>query len=554
MNPTEWRADPVGSTCFVFGLFLLLFGLYSRVIKNAYLSEPLLSTLFGIALGPRILGAVNLVPEQWMDEEGGEAEEARETLKWFCRIVIGIQVLFAASTLPSRWLLEGKNVKSLIVLLIPVMTVSWLVTGALVKLCLPSTRMSEALMIGACIAPTDPVLANSVVKGIFAEQHVPQYIRELLVAESGINDGFGSPFLFIPLFAVLNNYEAGKTARDFFLYTAFWDTFWGSFLGGMIGYAARKGLKIARRKETIDRESMLVFSVALAFFTIGIANIFKTNELLACFFAGTALNWTDKISTPTSQKEWNFFFDTSVFLLLGSILPFSTWADPNFLPLGRLVLLGVLILILRRLPVVLFLQNHVPLIKARKEATFVGFFGPIGVGALYYALVATEELPHDYTSRSRIIPVVTFVVFCSIIVHGTSAPLIMRQSRPLFYSIFLTFGSQVARNLPALALQKATPTDVAEATERDPLLRHSSTHQRISQAAATSAEDLDEDEELDEDRKAGVAYPAMGGDENLHHAKSKRGSSGRRDSTRSPARSTSRIRQSLLAPPDGNPV
>lgn len=89
----------------------------------------------------------------------------------------------------------------------------------------------------------------------------------------------------------MNSFNPGATFRAFFLHTVLYDVLFGSLLGVVIGYVARKALKFARRAGTIDRESMLVFSVALALFTIGAGEVLGTNGLLACFFAGTALNW-----------------------------------------------------------------------------------------------------------------------------------------------------------------------------------------------------------------------------------------------------------------------
>ncbi|KAF8576407.1 hypothetical protein K439DRAFT_1640513 [Ramaria rubella] len=418
-------------TCLFLGIFVLAFGLWSRILKeHFFLSEPLLSTLFGVLLSPKVFDLLWFVPDGW---DGNLAyDTARDTLTWFCRIIIGIQVLFAASTLPSRWLLDRLNTKSMAVMLLPVMTLGWLVSTGLVKACLPGTSWTEALIIGACIAPTDPVLANSVVKGIYAERHIPTHVRELLVAESGLNDGFGTPFLFVPIFAVLNHFNPFMTFQAFIIHTILYDVIFGSMLGIVVGYGARKGLKVSRRNGTIDRESMLVFSVALALFTIGVGEVLGTNSLLACFFAGTALNWTDGVRAEDLHSHFSegieLFFDSAVFLVLGTILPFDTWIDPTFLPLPNLVLLAILILIFRRLPAVLALYKMTPLIKTRKEAIFTGYFGPIGIGALYYALMATDKLPDDFAKRNNIIAATTFIIFSSILVHGTSAPLIMLVS------------------------------------------------------------------------------------------------------------------------------
>jgi NhaP-type Na+/H+ or K+/H+ antiporter len=78
------------------------------------------------------------------------------------------------------------------------------------------------------------------------------------------NDGFGAPFLWIPLLAVLHGYAARPTVVAFLLDTLLRDVLCGSLLGAGIGYIARKALKAARRNDTIDRESMLVFSVVRA--------------------------------------------------------------------------------------------------------------------------------------------------------------------------------------------------------------------------------------------------------------------------------------------------
>ncbi|KAJ1339467.1 hypothetical protein BSLG_005910 [Batrachochytrium salamandrivorans] len=57
-----------------------------------------------------------------------------------------------------------------------------------------------ALVIAGCITPTDPVLANSIVKGKFAEKHIPYHVRLLISAESAINDGLGVPLVFLPVY------------------------------------------------------------------------------------------------------------------------------------------------------------------------------------------------------------------------------------------------------------------------------------------------------------------------------------------------------------------
>lgn len=70
-----------------------------------------------------------------------------------------------------------------------------------------------------------------------------------------------------------------------------------------------------------------------------------------------------------------------------------------------------------------------PAIKTYREAVFSGWFGPIGVGAVFLSTIAKEELESIYEDRekpvsTRIIgPVVLFIVFTSVVIHGTTVPL-----------------------------------------------------------------------------------------------------------------------------------
>lgn len=80
--------------------------------------------------------------------------------------------------------------------------------------------------------------------------------------------------------------------------------------------------------------------------------------------------------------------DVAVFTTFGTALPWDEWrnTDNSLVSLPKLALFGVGVILIRRLPSVLALQRFVPEIRSFREACFVGWFGPMGVGALYYAL------------------------------------------------------------------------------------------------------------------------------------------------------------------------
>lgn len=64
----------------------------------------------------------------------------------------------------------------------------------------------------ACITPTDPVLANAIVKGRYSEKYVSAHLRDIISAEAGANDGFGYPFLFLAIYLLKEKTHAKALA------------------------------------------------------------------------------------------------------------------------------------------------------------------------------------------------------------------------------------------------------------------------------------------------------------------------------------------------------
>lgn len=92
----------------------------------------------------------------------------------------------------------------------------------------------------------------------------------------------------------------------------------------------------------------------------------------------------------------------------------------------RLFVLAILVLLLRRLPVVLALYKFIPAIRTWREAVFTGWFGPIGVGAIFYYSVAIESIPADGPNahaREVLEPIIYFMVLASVVAHGITIPL-----------------------------------------------------------------------------------------------------------------------------------
>ncbi|KAI9296630.1 hypothetical protein K502DRAFT_314157 [Neoconidiobolus thromboides FSU 785] len=400
------------------GGFILFFGLISLVVKEKlFLSEALVAFVFGIIVGPKALNFFD--PLSWPEHQTVTLE--------FSRIVIAIQVMAAGVYLPKKYLWE--EMKSLLVLLLPVMFAMWLISAAIIYAFLPLTYL-ESLIIAACVTPTDPVLANSIVKGRFAEMHVPIHVRDILSAESGANDGLGFPYLFLAIF--LMHYDStGLAIGNWFLLIWGYQIGLSIVVGATVGFAARKLLKYAETNGLIDKESFLAFWVALALFLMGSMAIIGSDDLFSCFIAGNAFTWDDwfRLETREShlQEVIDLIFNFSFFIYLGTIIPWAEFSLPQIgIEPWRLVVIGILVIVLRRIPALLLSKPLVPALRTWREAVFAGWFGPIGAGAIFYAIVAIEELEtyeEEYKVIPYIFPVVSFLVICSIVVHGITIPL-----------------------------------------------------------------------------------------------------------------------------------
>ena len=123
----------------------------------------------------------------------------------------------------------------------------------------------------------------------------------------------------------------------------------------------------------------------------------------------------------------------SVFMWYGAVAPWASFRTNNVIPIYRLIFLGILILLFRRLPFVFAVHKKIPEIEHYQQAAFVGFFGPIGVSAIFYLYVSLDflnqvtvqgEIREDAAYLQDVMKVVIwFLAICSIVVHGLSVPL-----------------------------------------------------------------------------------------------------------------------------------
>ncbi|KAI1973256.1 hypothetical protein LOZ53_004096 [Ophidiomyces ophidiicola] len=426
--------------CAVLGGFISLFGLVSYLFKEQfYLSEALISLLAGVAFSPN---AANFIrPLEYA--QGSQASLEAITL-YFTRLVLGVQLIIAGVQLPTRYLL--KEWRSLSLLIGPGMTGMWLCTSLIIWAFVPHIPFLHALAVAACVTPTDPILSNSIVKGKFADNNIPRPLQSIIVAESGANDGLGYPFLFFALYLIryTGHGALGQTGGVQKAMTLWFGEIWGYTIllsivyGVVVGWLAKELLHWAEKNRYIDRESFLVFAIALALFIVGTCGMIGSDDVLACFIAGNVFTIDDWFRVETMddslQPTIDMLLNLSIFMWFGAVCPWSKFIDNNVIPFHKLLPLGILVLVFRRIPVVFAMHKHIRQIEEFRQAAFVGFFGPIGVSAIFYLYITLEYLEHhikvdgeireDAKHLGEVVHIVVwFMTICSIIVHGLSIPL-----------------------------------------------------------------------------------------------------------------------------------
>ncbi|KAA8647888.1 uncharacterized protein ATNIH1004_006590 [Aspergillus tanneri] len=358
----------------------------------------------------------------------------------FTRLVLGVQLVTAGIQLPRNYLQD--EWKSLLLLLGPGMAAMWICSSLVIWGLIPSFRFLHALIVAACLTPTDAVLSNSIIKGKFADKHVPRALQRIIIAESGANDGLGYLFLYFGMYLLKYTGTGGGPAKAIgtWLYdTWVYGVILGTVYGVTVGWFSRKLLQFAAEKHYVDRESFLVFAVTLGLFTLGTCGLIGTDDLLACFIAGYVFSQDDWFRLETMddslQPTIDMLLNLSVFVWFGAVCPWTLFVHNHIIPLHQLFFLGFLILLVRRMPVVFAMYKYMHQIEHVAHAAFVGFFGPIGVGAIFFLSASREYLcgitvdgrmRQDAERVSDAVNIVVwFLVVSSIIVHGLSIPLVV---------------------------------------------------------------------------------------------------------------------------------
>jgi NhaP-type Na+/H+ or K+/H+ antiporter len=415
----------------VIGLLFILMGLLGSVIDRLPLSAGLLYLCIGYGLGPAGFGLLRLDPL---------ADAALLEVVFEVAVLISLFTLGLKLRLPFADPLWRQALRlATLSMLVTIAGIAALATG-LLGLAVPA-----ALLLGAMLAPTDPVLASDVqVKHPDDRDRV----RFGVTAEGGMNDGAAFPFVFLGL-GLLGLRDTGPFLARWFAVDLAWSVAGGLAIGWAAGLAVGRLVVFLRRrvKEPIGLEEFLILGlVALSY---GLALAANALGFLAVLAAGLAVRnierrETDSIAqAPRSRRaavqahteparevargllRFNERFERIAelvaVLLLGGLL-----SAGHFEP--RALLLAALLFVLVRPASVLI--GLAGLQVPRRDLAFIGWFGVRGVGSLYYLMFAVGHGLEPGLAEQLTSSVLT-VVAASIVVHGVSATPLMERYRRL---------------------------------------------------------------------------------------------------------------------------
>lgn len=302
---------------------------------------------------------------------------------------------------------------------------------------------AAALLLGAALAPTDPVLASDVqVPGPSADAEDPEEIDErdevrfALTSEAGLNDGLAFPFAHAAVLMA----TAGSVAEwgpTWFAWDLIGMVVVGVVVGTATGWVLSKvafGRRDRRRDAHLAEVGEPLLALAAVLLSYGLAELAHGYGFLAVFVCAMTLRSAERGSEYHQHMHGTIarleqLLTLAMLLLLGislshGLLESLTWPA---------ALVGVLLVFVIR-PVAAYGALRLgPRTRAADDDTMthgesavVAFFGVRGIGSLFYLAWALGETT-AFEQEDLLWATVGFTVVLSVLVHGIAATPVMRR-------------------------------------------------------------------------------------------------------------------------------
>ena len=333
-----------------------------------------------------------------------------------------VLAVFAAGLSVQR-LVSRRQWRSVAVLLLVVMPIT-IGLVALFATQLMGLSLAAGIILGAVLAPTDPVLAGDVGLGPPGEEGQAEDPHFSLHTEAGLNDGLAFPFV---LAGVLIATEGGTGWVVEWLLA---DVLYAMIVASLVGAAAGYGIAAAhvrlRDRELLSHDFDAFVALATVLLVYGGVELLGAYGFVAVFWAGFTFRRYEfehevNRSVHDGAGEYSKLFELAVLLIAGSLVTLDGLGEPGLAGW----LLAPLLLVVIRPAVVLALSTGSLLSWGQR--LFLAWFGVRGIAALFYAayVIHTGALSDD--EATTVFWTALAVVLVSVVVHGVSASPLSRR-------------------------------------------------------------------------------------------------------------------------------
>jgi NhaP-type Na+/H+ or K+/H+ antiporter len=402
------------------GAVLIVMALSGRLVQRLPLSPAIIYLGVGAIVGPYGLA---LLPVDPLDD-APLVETLTEIAVLITLFAVGLRLRLPLRSTAWAVPLRLAGAGMVITAVLAALAAHWVL----------GLSFGAALLLGAVLAPTDPVLASDVQ---IREPGDRDAVRVSITAEGGINDGAAFPAVMLAL-AMLGLHDIGSYGWRWLAFDLLWPASAGLLLGWGCGLALGRVLGAMRRSGSPpEAEEFLVFGTITL--TYGLALLLHTYGFVAVFAAGAALARAEHQSAqgPTEAQpdphadpshslqllrfagQCERLAEVAMVLVIGAALASVQWQWP------LLVYAAVLLLVVRPLAVMLVVPRRC---MPRAQRRLVAWFGIRGVGSLYYLAYAIHRgVPHHVGDVVADAALVT--IAASILAHGISATPLMERYR-----------------------------------------------------------------------------------------------------------------------------
>lgn len=279
--------------------------------------------------------------------------------------------------------------------------------------------LADAVLLGACLAPTDPVMASSVQVGP-PNEGGEDPVRFGLTTEAGLNDGLAFPFVYLALrlseHGGLGSWLIGWAAYDF-TYRVAMGVAVGIGVGWLLGHYA---FRVSDETVSEQTEEGL-FVTAAIFLAYGLAELVHGYGFLAVFAAAVA--GRQKVDKGHHYHRKPHQFATQLERIFGGLLllalgGFVAKADIDLFSWQNGLFALLFLLVVRTLSGLLSMQGEK---MAGSEQWAIAFLGIRGFGSFYYLAYAQNN--GTFANIGLLWSIVTLTVLVSLLIHGNTATL-----------------------------------------------------------------------------------------------------------------------------------